>query len=1516
MIAQVIEYSVRNRFIVILITAVIAVWGVYCVLKTPIDAIPDLSENQVIVFTDWMGRAPQEIDDQITYPLSVNLQGLAGVKAIRSSSEFNFSMINIIFDDSVDFYFARQRVLERLNVASTYLPAGVVPYLAPDATALGQIFWYTVEGDGYSLDELRAIQDWYVRYQLYVAGVAEVASAGGFVREYQIDVDPAKLRAYEIPLGAISSAVSRSNIAVGGKVYLEANAEYLIRGMGWLRGVRDIEQIVVAERAGVPITVAQVATVQLGPEYRRSMLEKNGQEAVGGVVLMRYGGNPLTVTEAIKARIQQLQPGLPPGVRIVPFYERTQLIRGAIHTLTRTLTEELIVASIAILLILTHLRSAFVVCITLPLAVLVAFILMFYLKIPSNIMSLSGIAIAIGVLVDAAVVMVENATHELTREFGHERVHGDTTEIVVRACRLVGKPIFFAVLIMLISFLPVFALGGMEGKMFHPLAFTKSFAMVGVALLAITFVPAMIPLFIKGRLRREEDNWIVRSFINIYKPVLTWLMHVPAAGVWFMGFLFIIGAGFLGSRGLFLGILAVALFFGCMFFRRWSSQGLAFVLLGATALWAWHFPKLGREFMPPLDEGSILDMPVTVPRVSIAEASDDIRVRDAIMHGFPEVDQIVGKVGRADTATDPSGIDMVETIVTLRPKEWWPKRKMNYDDARAEAETLRAELLARGVLRSRDELLKDLQAAVADARAALTQLAADPNGLDPNDIKAPAALADAVAIWSKRSDQPNNPAAAHPEYGDALTRVAPLFRAALGAHSLPADAKLDRPAAYRLAVELLKGDLRGASVKLLDDEDNTLVESATTDAVFVFDRAMRELARRKEAEFEPVLAKQLVVATVNDLLALWREKGVLMLEPTAMQIDQLAEPLVGQHGLPLVQVPRLEEMPRLIAAIAGGLDKLGVVENKPELLLPPSTLWRTVADAALTAVGGDKPTVTTELFAKLEERRNAGWVERTRKLNWEIESEAFGRMLDALLEALQRHAAADHLLASGDHEQVVQALRDAREPLFRRRVFLWHAAKANLVKEMDAELQMPGWGNIWTQPIINRVDMLATGVRTMIGVKVYGPRMADETQTVTENGAARTVTQPGIQSVSNEIATVLRKIDGAVDVFPDQIVGRSYLQIDIDRAKAARYGVNVSDIQEAIEVAMGGKTITTTVEGRRRFPVRVRYARDYWQTEEVLRRTLVTGRRGAAEATPADTEMRSSAMNAGDASMPGGDFVQIPISEVTNIRVVEGPSVIKSENGMLRAYVQLNVRDRDIVGFVEEARAAVEAQVKLPQGFFIEWSGQFEAQVRARKTLQIIFPLVILLIFVLLYVTFRDVRDALLIILAVPGALVGGVIFQSLFGFNFSVAVWVGYIACFGMATQTGIVMLVYLHDAINSRGGLAKIVSLAELRDTIITGAVHRLRPKLMTEGVAIVGLMPMLWAHGVGAEVMKPMAAPVLGGLLVADEVIDLLLPVIFNWYQARRWRRLHGEAGGTSAGRAGPGGTGDAVSPVLAT
>ncbi len=1188
-IERVIELSIRNRAVVFLLVAAVALYGVYALKRTPVDAIPDLSENQVIVFADWPGRSPKEVEDQITYPLSVNLQGLAGVKAVRATSEFNFSMVNVIFEEDVDFYFARQRVLERLSIASTFLPEGVVPYLAPDATALGQVFWYTVEGDGQDLGELRAIQDWYVRYQLNsVPGVAQVSSVGGFVREYQVDIDPNELRAYGVTLGEVFDAVARSNSSVGGNVVEKNRSEYLIRGFGWIRDPRDIESVVVAERKGVPIYVRNLATVQVGPAPRRSALEKDGREAVGGVVLMRYGENPLEVIERVRAKIDALGPGLPEGVRIVPFYDRTRLIREALDTLRRTLIEEIVLASIVVFLVLYHFRSAFVICITLPLAVLISFIFMHHVGVTSNIMSLAGIAISIGVLVDAGIVMTENAFARLHDHFGERKVTGDTRDLVLRACKLVGRPLFFSVLIMVISFLPVFALTGIEGKMFRPFAFTKTFALIGVSVLAITLVPALIPTFVRGRLRGETDSWLVRSVVEVYRPVLLFLLDRP----------------------------------------KWVAVNFALIV----GLGLYIYPKLGRDFMPPLDEGALMDMPTTSPSVSVSQATGDLIVRDALLRSLPEVEMVVGKVGRADTPTDPAPPDMIETVVTLRPKDQWPRRALDYEVFEEEAR------------------------------------------------RAVASEEDAAAI--------------------AMTAAAR------------------------------------------------------------FDETLRELALRRLRELEPELAR----------------------EPTE------------------------EGRARLVR-------------------------------------------------------------ERVRRLDWELEDRAGGVLAASLAEAARTLG--------------VEGARfspPADKPFLRRKKQN-EVHDGKVVKEIRDELdtiaRVPGWGNSWTRPIQNRVDMLATGVRSQVGVKVFGSDRLPLEQALEE-----------VQRVSNEIAAVLREVPGAVDVFPDQATGERYLEIVIDRERAARYGVRVGDIQDTIEVALGGKQITTTVEGRRRFPVRVRYARDFREDEETVKRLLVSG--------PSN--------------------VQIPLSEVADVSTVEGPSMIRSENGLLRSYVQLNVKDRDLLGFVEEAKRVVASRVKLPPGMYVEWSGEFEHQVRARRTLSIVLPAVVFLIFLILYLTYQDLADASLMMLAVPGALAGGLLFQWIFGHDFTVAVWVGYIVALGLATETGIVMLVYLREAVDRRGGLERIGSLEELKAAVTEGAVHRLRPKLLTEATTILGLVPMLWATGAGAEIMRPMAAPVIGGILIADEVIDVFIPVIFYWGRRRRWLRAHPEA--TEADPGPSPGPGPSPSPSTST
>ncbi len=1326
MIDRIIEWSTRNRFLTLVLVAALGVAGVWSVRRTPVDAIPDLSENQVIVFADWMGRSPQEIEDQVTYPLSVNLQGLAGVKAVRSTSEFSFSMINVIFDDSVDFYFARTRVLERLSIAQTMLPEGVAPYLAPDATALGQIFWYTVEGEGRDLGELRAVQDWYVRYQLWsVPGVAQVSSVGGMPREWQVDVDPERLRAWGVTLGELYGAIARGNSSVGGRVVQKGNAEFLVRGVGWIRDARDIEDTVVASRAGTPVRVRDVATVQLGSEFRRSVLEKDGGEAVGGVVMMRYGENPLSVTAALHDKLRELAPGLPAGVRVVPFYDRTRLIGDAVATVSHTVIEEMLVASLVILLVMRHLGASLIVCVTLPLAVLGAFVLMQRTGVPSNIMSLSGIAISIGVLVDQAIVLTDNAMHRLRERFGDGPVTGDTRELLVGPCKEVGRPIFFAIAIMIISFLPVFALGGMEGKMFHPLAWTKTFALVSVGVLTITLLPALLPLVLRGRIRAEEDSWLVRSVVVIYRPVLAWLMERHRA---------------------------VVVAFACIL-------GLGWVLAG----------RLGREFMPPLDEGSILDMPVTVPRASVTEAADDLKARDALLRKFPEVEQVVGKAGRADTPTDPSPLDMVETMVNLRPRDAWPRRHLEFDDARDETAAVLAELETRGIV--------------------------------------------AKTPTQRRTD---------------------------------------------------------------------LANDATMFAVETFDARARELALQRLAESAPDLERALVRRGVDATIAFLRSEGRLLRAPDETDAAELTSALLPAYGRHFAELVLAADVAPFLRDAAAGLVTRGVVTERPDLLVETRGTLASLAFDLRSTFGGEPPDLVDRTRAELAETRSAFVAERLEHLRWELDGLAPAAYPVAAAEQLVAAARARDVLSREPAEGELVEVRRARESAFHP--FLRPKTKQELLQEMDSTIRVPGWANIWTQPIVNRIDMLATGVRTMIGVKVFG---SDLTQ---------------IQSVSDQVADVLRGIRGAVDVFPDQSTGEGYVEVTVDRERAARYGVNVGDVQDVIEIAVGGRAITQTVEGRERYPVRVRYARDARLDEESLRRVLVAARGAAPAGGMGGGAM--DGMGAAPAAPAATAPLQVPLAEVADVRVVEGPSMIKSENGTLRNYVQLNVRDRDIVGFVEEAQRAVEERVQIPPGMHLEWSGQFEHQVRARRTLQVVFPAVVLLILVILYVTYHDFAHALLMLLAVPGALAGGVIFQSLFGFNFSVAVWVGYIACFGMATETGIVMLVYLREAVARHGGIENIPSVEALREIVIDGAVRRLRPKLLTEGTTIIGLAPMLWATGAGAEVIRPMAAPVLGGILMADEVIDVFLPVLFYWVEKRRWHRAQrGRAAARASATPGP-------------
>jgi Cu/Ag efflux pump CusA len=1518
MIERIIELSIRNRFLVLIAAAALTVAGIYATLNTPVDAIPDLSENQVIVFADWMGRSPREIEDQVTYPLSLKLQGLAGIKAVRSSSEFNFSMITLIFDDNVDFYFARERVTEKLGQANTYLPPGVVPYLAPDATALGQIFWYTVEdspSNPIDSGRLWALNKFYIAPGLTSVrdgGVADVAVVGGTPLEYQIDVRPDDLRAYGITLGELYAAVGKSNMPAGGGVVQKNNAEYIVRGVGWIKDKQDIENTVIKEIKGTPIYVRNIASVQLGTQFRRSVFEKDGDEMTGGAVLMRHGQNPLTVTERVKEKIEELQPGLPAGVHIVAAYDRTRLIHGAIHTLTEVMGHEMLIASIAILLILMHFRSVFVICVTLPLAVLFSFLVMWVLRttgiidIQANIMSLAGITISIGILVDQAIVMTENATHELKQHFGDRKVTGDIREIVIKPCRTVGRPIFFSVMIMLLSFIPVFMLSGREGKLFHPLAFTKSFAMIGVALISVTLVPALIPTFIKGRLRSEEENPIVRSFINIYKPLLTWALPRRNLVMWMFAVLLILAAGMFplqsvvgqgaseqawqtafllvfglvssltvifirGNRehsagaGLLLLLSGCALMalagrfawlwmhksglevtlplLGAISLAKWSYFGLAtafvvglFVLafraqsavlwrtialasLVLIGMWSYHFTKIGVAFMPALDEGTTLDMPITVPRASVTESADDLKARDALLRGFPEVESVIGKAGRADTPTDPAPLDMVETFVNFRPKELWPKRVLRYKDAAAQT----------------TRVLDRLET-------------------------------------------------------DGFVQVAP------------------------------------------DADRKELINNASQKALERFDEIMRSLAQRLYSDTEHDLGPQLVRYAIEQLVERMSKAGDLNW-PTGMnkkaELDKLTEKLTPKYANWLSESPSPEDITQLSQDVAKKLADVGAINDVVGSLELKQSPLGGFFSGLTEFFGANRKTLASELLDSVLSERAKLWQQHVSKINWELFDRGTETFTWYALEELAKAAKKSSLLAGvkqGDETErfadaAVQAqldnpinetdftpfatLRAELEKPFRDHVFLWprtSGPKGDLVDdEMNLRvLQVPGWSNIFTQPIINRIDMLSTGVRTDIGVKVFGADLDT------------------IDKVCKDVEAALKPVNGARDVVAAPIMGKGYVQIDINRPEAARYGITIEDIQDGIEVALAGRAVTYTVEKRDRFPVRVRYARVDRNDEDSIRRLLISPgssmAAGSAASTGSTSEMSADSTNvtgsSGHAASPahavkGKPF--IPLSTVADVKIVEGPAMIKSENGRLLNYVTLNVRGRDMVGFVDEAQRVVAQKVKLPEGVHLEWSGEFEHQVRAARTLRFVFPVVIVLIFVILYLTYNDLADAGLMMLAVPEALAGGAFFMYLFPkivngwsappMDFSVAVWVGFIACFGMATETGIIMLVYLREAIEKRGGLAKIKSLEELRQAVIEGAVHRLRPKLLTEGVAIIAIFPMVFAKGVGGEILAPMALPVLGGLLISDEVVDLFLPVRFYWVRRARWLKLHGKDSASS-------------------
>ena len=1043
MIPGLIAWSLRNRFLVACGVLFIIAFGIFELRRTPIDAIPDLSENQVIVFADWAGRSPQEVEDQITYPLSVNLQGLAGVKTVRANSMFGFSLLTVIFDEKIDNYFARTRVLERLNYLGDILPVGVIPKLGPDATGLGWVYQYYLDVDptkaehgGSDLGQLRAVQDWFVRYQLNaVSGVAEVASLGGFVRQYQIEVSSTKMRAVGVTLQEVMDAVAQSNLNVGGKVIEENGMEFVVRGIGLITSASDLEKTVLKEREGTPVYLRDVANVQIGGDFRRGALDVNGREVVGGIVVMRTGENAHAVIQRVKDKIAQITPSLPPGITIKPFYDRSELIDRTIGTLKHALLEEIILVTLAHIIFLFHFRSILIVTFPLPVSILISFILMRQFGISSNIMSLAGIAIAIGVLVDAAIVLTENVIRhceEAEEKKGSRLTAAETMSVTQSAAQQVGRPIFFAMAIIILAFVPVFALTGQEGKLFHPLAFTKTFAMIGSTLLAVTIVPVLCSVLVRGPFHGEQDNVVMRFLLRIYEPVLDWALH----------------------------------------HRKSVLAGAAALLAGAGFLTT----RMGSEFMPPLNEGSLLFMPVLLPSTSLTEVKRIMSWQDQVIAQTPEVASVAGKLGRAETATDPAPVEMIETTIMLKPESEW--------------------------------------------RAGMTK-------------------------------------------------------------------------------------------------------------------------------------------------------------------DKLVNELMGK----LTHVP--------------------------------------------------------------------GYV--------------------------------------------------------------------------------PGF----LQPIENRILMLATGIRAQVGIKILGDDL------------------DALQRKAFEVERIVREIPGAVGVAPSRVQGKPYLEVSVDRESMARYGLRAQQLLDAVEVGIGGKNVATTIEGRQRFPIQVRLERDERDDLERLGDILV--------------------------GTPSGKF--IPLGQLTDIRRNLGASEIASENGRLRVFVQANVQGRDLGGFVEEAHRRIKEGVTLDKGMTIEWSGQYENQIRAKKTLQLIVPAVLAIIFLLLYLIYRNAKEAAHVILAVPFALTGGVALQYLLGYNFSVAVWVGYIALFGTAIQTGVVMVVYLEEAVEKkRAALGGTLSASGLLEAIKEGARLRLRPKVMTVATIVASLLPIMWSTRTGAEVMKPLAAPVIGGMVSSLLHILIVTPVIFAWLRER--------------------------------
>lgn len=1210
MIEAVLRFALHNRVLVNGAVLVLAILGAFALERTPIDALPDLSENQVIVLAEWPGHSPRELEDQVTRPLASSLRGLPHSTAVRATSEFGWSMLHVLFDDDVSRATARTRISERLASLGDLLPASARVELSPDASAVAQIFAYSIEGDELDLSERRSLQDLEVRSALLgVEGVAEVASVGGFVREIQVVLDPRRLAATGVDLGSVLTAITENHRLVDAGILAEPNGEVVVRGDGLFRGPNELAGIPLRSRDSAVLTLGEVAHFRFGPAPRRAILERDGKESVGGIVLMRDHADVTTVIEGVRSALARLAPSLPAGVRIVPFYDRTGLIQGAIGSLRDTLLEEVAIALLIVLLVLSHLRSAILVAAIIPLSILLAFLAMHGLALSANVMSLTGIALSIGVLIDPAIVVTESAHHAFVTER-----NGNPLERIAAGCRVVARPVICAVALTSVTILPLFALEGPAGRLFAPLAWAKFLVIVASGILAITWIPASLPAVLRAVDRAEPDNRLIRGIAAIYRPVLAHCLARPDLLLFATGALLVLPLPFLPRETPHQQIAWVAPLLAVIPIA-WLARRKVLLAGGVLAI---HlvagacFSPLRQEFMPQLDEGTILDMPVSTPRLSVTEARDALLTRDALLRSFPEVAFVVGKAGRAETATDPSPLEMFETIVEPHARPLWPRRAIAERDAEVWAGRLRTQLVAASVLREAEPAL-------------------------------------AAAI----------------------------------------------------------------------DHD------AATSARERFDDFARGFVRA-EIDRDPAIDLEVI------------ERSLLE---------------------------------------AGGARFLVMLEESLE-------------------------------FAAAQN--------------------------DSLIEA------------STPAERLTRVNALAAE--FVASTYLQRKSKEELVRELDRVVAVPGFGNIWTQPIVNRVDMLATGIRSPLGIKLIAPDSLS-----TELASER------LRDGATAVADCIAKIDGARHVFPEAVFPESQLEVVIDRDRAAALGVDIASAQQALEVAVGGTAIASAFEGRRRLDIRVRFPAEFAGDLDELRRIRVVGRDASSSVT---------------------------FGEIAEFRRSETPSRLRSEGGSLITTIALDVVDRDIAGFVAEAKERIEHEVALATGFRCEFSGRFEQQAATREKLTWIVPAVLAIVLLLLHLAFRDLSLAGIMVFSIPGALAGGVLFQALFGFALSLPLVIGYLACFGLASATAIVMLVYLKDAIDRRGGLVAIASEDELREIVLEGAVKRLRPKFMTEATLVLGLLPMLFASGVGAEFMRPMAAPILGGILVADEVIDLLIPVLFHAVQRKRW------------------------------